>query len=492
MVGSATGAARAGDWVVSYETSSSPTVSEHGLVNKSEPGQEGWAYAYANSYAPYVTPGTITMPPNAKSRAFVTMTVKVSADWVSNPDEPNDRPPDKLYLVETASCSAGVPAHDLYSPTNRPIGVEVLTISNPVVETTRTSDDGRAKYSDGPPKITQYDNPERKTHFDLVTRTFTAEAVAIIPPVDHSDRDGQFIASGAGVNVGYSAYVYSKGVFLSREGAHHETIDADGNWHGDTIYSRRSSGSDAFWTSDGLNWQLFNAIRTGTWDYSKTTWTWQPAYSEANFYSNQWAMVHGGTYWYNGMLKGTPADSVSGTMTYTASDASDGGSATAKYFLKVHEPFKTKGTPISSRVIKNEHEVVGWATASYDGQPITLTYEIGYGWTVGISFGGNLKASEAAGLELGFDASYSRTYSGSRSLSITLNRGFRVRLMAGDYFKVYSGTSEAYDTGGSVGDVDWEVDVPDGDTVFLSPPEYVGDPNGGGQGGDGGIGRAPR
>jgi hypothetical protein len=99
----------------------------------------------------------------------------------------------------------------------------------------------------------------------------------------------------------YGVDIDTRGVTLTRDGAHGETIDSDGTVHGDTTFSYY----DESWTSSGdysvhhNNWQTFHPFFVGNWtrkwdpqqgDIEDVTWNWDPFATGDTQDTGNWSM----------------------------------------------------------------------------------------------------------------------------------------------------------------------------------------------------------
>jgi hypothetical protein len=137
----------------------------------------------------------------------------------------------------------------------------------------------------------------------------------------------------SGATVSATVSIDDRAVSIGRSGARGEITDSNGNKHGDTTYSYLriwDYGQDLM-----TNWQPFAGAYSGSWT-SSTSVAWSPAYSGATSTSNQVSMPFGSMNLGNGW-EGIPTGPNEYRITYTASDPTDGASASETYTLHLHD-----------------------------------------------------------------------------------------------------------------------------------------------------------
>jgi hypothetical protein len=220
----------------------------------------------------------------------------------------------------------------------------------------------------------------------------------------------------------------NRGVRLYRPGAIDEWVDAEGNTHGDTVYS-------VIQTNGGLhrtNYQHIHAVCEGFTPSAPATWQWNPPGGHIGLTTveDTWdctlqKMPTGSLYFNQNhpqQYVGEASGNTTLTINYKATDAFDGAEATAKYFLTLHDeaersgPDEVRNVLVEGIMWTGNSTTVVWGYAPQGSQEIATGTAKSSGW----SFGGGVDVSPAAWKEL---ASFNvgGEYSSSHEESVTQN-----------------------------------------------------------------------
>ncbi len=315
--------------------------------------------------------------------------------------------------------------------------------------------------------------------------------------------------SEAFVRWSFSVALTDRSVSISREGAHDEWTDDDGNTHGDTIrsYKRTDPLFGNTVTTPVVNWQQFDAVLSGSWhtkivmfDFNVNTvpdvsYQWQPAYSAATMFWNQWSQKFGQQNWlidhWNGSSGGPDPD----TMTYTATDNQDGISATAVYYLTRHDIYEEMSHHTDNTIEINERPAGSGNINNPSDKNMDVLggyYEVSGGWSLGINFQPDLDVDGWQLANLGLSLSYTYTVAtnaGQNCPGILLPPHTYTYLTIKDTYTRPWGTAYKWDAGGFAGEVafDFQVPRPAGYSLHMHEPISFNSNAPGGGGGSGGA-----
>lgn len=278
----------------------------------------------------------------------------------------------------------------------------------------------------------------------------------------------------------------SRGVTLHRDGAHGETVDADGTTHGDTIYSyladylpRTEEGFPS--TEDHKNWQVFHPYLTGSWSQRpminleagpNINWQWSPNESEDTWSMGKVSMHYRTFRTFNDAPQHQDT-SEERDITYTATDNQDGATATATYILTVHDPYEKY---IDNPPAPSRENIQRRGSISFTATPAALTgtsyFEQADSWGASISAAGPLDKWIADILGFRLDLSYSFTVNQGASVNLgPYQPGYGSWAETYDEYTTYTGTAKIYDAGGYCGTHDYYVKVPTGTGIQAHSPE---------------------
>ncbi len=298
-----------------------------------------------------------------------------------------------------------------------------------------------------------------------------------------------------------------RNVTISREGAHNEWTDDDGNTHGDTIRSYTANHDTMYGiTLSGIikNWQQFDAALSGSWNMKAVTtghgssqyvpdvaYTWQPQYSGATMFWNQWLQDMGQQIYDIDSFKGSTGSPTPDTMTYTVTDNQDGITATAVYYLKRHDVYEETSHQTEA-AYANERQAGSPAVYNRGDKPIEVPggyVEESGSHTIGVSVQPDALVGGWELKTLGLSIGYSYTYtvnSGQNAAPITLPPGTYTYAKLRDTYTRHWGTADQWDAGGFTGatSFDFMVPRPPGYEIYMAGPY----PTGSGEPGGGGLG----
>jgi hypothetical protein len=405
---------------------------------------------------------TSTIPATIQGQVTITTTLTWVGDGLPPPKTP-------VYLKETANTTV------YFGPNG-----------------SATADDGFGDPTPNPNDVvssgshlTQHDGSSGTI---TLIRTLTCSATGT---VGNQSGPGNG-TSGVGVMFNYSVAEDNRGVTLTRQGAHGETVDAEGNRHGDTLYSYYQStyGGDfgQVITQNIINWQYFTANVVGSWlqyldgttyPLLSFTWTWTPNESQDTWNNGIWSMPDGqlavditptGTTY-------TGSDSPqSQTITYTATSTTDGTQATATYYLTMHDPYET--------VTSQTANTYGTWT-NFPGMPQVPNYSnqtvsSGQGYveqSISVSFGVSIQPNITVGtfelgkLGLGANASFTYTINAGQTANpVQVPPNYYTILQYAGAYVEHTGTADVWDTGGPLGITSFDFLVPNGWGLRMMPP----------------------
>ncbi len=376
----------------------------------------------------------------------LTATVTTTFTWQPDPNNLND-PPTPLYVKETVNIVAR------YKATSADDGLGDATV---------ISSDNYSAQSQGTHLVQL-----GKTSPATLTRTLSGQC-------------------GYGeVQMAYEADVDSRAVVLHRDGAHGETVDADGTTHGDTIYSyladylpRTEEGFPS--TEDHKNWQVFHPYLTGSWSQRpminleagpNINWQWSPNESEDTWSMGKVSMHYRTFRTFNDAPQHQDT-SEERDITYTATDNQDGATATATYILTVHDPYEKY---IDNPPAPSRENIQRRGSISFTATPAALTgtsyFEQADSWGASISAAGPLDEWIADTLGFRLDLSYSFTVNQGASVNLgPYQPGYGSWAETYDEYTTYTGTAKIYDAGGYCGTHDYYVKVPTGTGIQAHSP----------------------
>jgi hypothetical protein len=342
-------------------------------------------------------------------------------------------------------------------------------------------------------KVGSFANPLTSFEISASPSAFTSGYVGtetvVHPYYGIFTRKGNVISSP--VSIGAGVKEDTRTVAIYRAWAVNETVDSEGNTHGHTTYSyvNKNVKSGDFYIGDieNPNWQPFNSQYNGFWNFGNTSspptevsWSWSPQYSGATKYTNSWLIPYGNQNNYNGSFIGhTQGDSGEKVMTYTATDPADGATATAKYYLTIHDPIEDKGAPQTEVIADNwqaaaSPAVFNYSTTAYvTTPPAYLEYAISH--TIGINFGGDIHLTGHKLSDIGVSANYSISFTynaGQTSFSIELPPRTYSYLEVADMYKRYWGKVNKWEPSGAFNEASYDFKVPEtpGYTIRMHPP----------------------
>lgn len=394
-------------------------------------------------------------------------TIMATIRWVKGDGvTPAANPPAKVYLLEDASASwSGTNGEGMWV-----IGEARNGLGHPCVART----DGRAGCTSSGRRLVQVDGSS-----GVITRSVDAVAIA-------SGSSDSTVGS-IDVSVSYSLTVDNRGVTLTRQGARGEVVDAEGNTHGHTTYSynllTRNPINPQPIVTPVWNWQQFSTAFIGDWsliwdensyrNIPDVSWSWNPQYSGATWEWNQWSMPFGsqnkveGSYGLSWKGRTGPTERV---LTYTATDNRKGGTATAKYYLTIHDHYEQK-TYQRTDTFENWRQ----CSANIVG-PSSGSGYVEYAYTVGMSASGGGAAGEWIADLLGIDLSieWSGNVNTGASINLTVKVGEYTYMEVGDHYIYHDGTVDVWDEAGYVGEEAYHVrEVPANENNRIGYREHL-------------------
>lgn len=221
----------------------------------------------------------------------------------------------------------------------------------------------------------------------------------------------------------------------------------DGTMYGDTIYSYNTHQDGAYNNSPNVNWCNFTPNFSGNWHWktgqdhlgqtvlvpnvvNPNTWGWSPSESEDNWDYGVCSMPLAANYaLINGYPKGQDASTIYSVI-YTATDNTDGATASARYVMTVHDPYE-KSFPDHTQDMTddaNEKQLGTYGPqAPFNGSPISASVTTENPWSVKVKASGEIPLPWIGGA-LGVDVEKSVTDDDKIGVSCSDNH-----TRAGDY-----------------------------------------------------------
>ena len=305
-----------------------------------------------------------------------------------------------------------------------------------------------------------------------VNKTLAAHISASNP--QNSTSTGGVYAGGK-----VAGFVDTRGVTLSRVGAHGETFDGDGTVHGDTTYSYVEQDADNNSISR-INWQVFHpsfspgfSTKQGVdyGGYSVTvpdvSWTWDPWESDNTWDQGNWSMIVGtmvlDDYAYSktpGDWRGQTDSPVTKVITYKATDNHDGAEADASYVLTLHDILEVK-TDNQENVKRNPRKVGDRITKTSPGQICKITVITAVSYGVKLTWTDIFGEWAAVWLKLNLELNYTGTTSVGWTVDVTdLANNESTYPECVDLYTHHYGVEDQYDSGGYLGPVNYSLFVP--------------------------------
>ncbi len=281
-----------GDWSPKQSATDSQTQP---LIGQGVPGLY---------YPPYITNDP---KPDAVCSLFATATVDVILEWVPSfgaPDPPQSEQ-QKIYVKITSSASASADWTSGHSPS------VTLTADNGMAGA--ITGDAKFNSSGGVRLVQAAVSRGADGKWRANAGSYTLSAKAEVQPYRYQVYFNSYgyIWEKAQVGLNLAAEKDTRAVAISRRGARSETTDAEGNKHGDTIYSYYATVFSPYGAQTGpmKNWQEFDASFIGNWSYTDAygfggsqtipdvSWLWSPGYSGATWEWNKWLVSYGSQNW---------------------------------------------------------------------------------------------------------------------------------------------------------------------------------------------------
>ena len=168
-------------------------------------------------------------------------------------------------------------------------------------------------------------------------------------------------------------------------------------------------------------------------------------------------------------------------QSYTATDNTDGATATSQYYLTKHSPRETAHANPDTNDREDVTRPPGapWGY-SQNGDDISVYLENSYSWTAGVDLSTEIDVSVWKAKVLGIDLNLSFTYTVNHGISITAHSvpaGFGTYLEVFTVYTYHTGTVREWDQAGFVGISPYSIKVPNGSGIQYHYP-YISLPNG--------------
>ncbi len=155
--------------------------------------------------------------------------------------------------------------------------------------------------------------------------------------------------------------------------------------------------------------------------------------------------------------------------------------ATANYFLTIHEPreWENDGVQVHNDPAVPLDNPQHWVVAQYDNQALTLYVEHSTSITLGVTFGGDIPLASERVFSLGLEYSYNWTINSGQQIAVEpLKKGWGTYAVETNTYDDHSGYATKWDAAGLVQrSVYYWFRVPRGDFLGYAKPE---DRSGGG------------
>lgn len=414
--------------------------------------------------------------------------VTATFTWVADPNTPN-QPPTPLYVKETGSVAA-------YSSRNSAADDGLGDAAQIATETGY----------DGSTYISAW------SHGSHLVQKGTQSPVTITRHVSGS-------AVRARVTLSYKAEVDSRAVTLGTSSATFhkdpntglrvpDIPDPDSTLELTSIYSHHASttgnmglgGGTATVGEDFINWIDFSPSFVGDWHWQSATdsagnpilapdilnpdtWSWSPNESEDTWDFGKWSMPFGNISYQDGQAQGQPTGSQTKSITYNATDNTDGATGTAKASVTLHDEWENAHPDTPATTLNEKRTYApGYAGVSNNTgvkqtSPPTMTGTINASLTLGFNFSPSFEVSWAKILGIAVNAS--GNVGASLSISVPgplLDPGYAAYPFVLTTWQTDNYLVDNYTTAGYAGAVPQSVDDPNSvtNTISWTEPLRIG------------------
>ncbi len=286
--------------------------------------------------------------------------------------------------------------------------------------------------------------------------------------------------------------------------------DPDGTLELTSIYSHHASttgnmglgGGTATIGEDFINWINFSPSFTGDWHWKSATdsagnpilapdvldpdtWSWSPSESEDTWAFGKWSMPWGNISYQDGQAQGQPTGSQTKSITYNATDNTDGATGTAKANVTLHDEWENAqpDTPATTLHMNRTYAPGNAGVSNNTGvkqtSPPTMTGSINASVTLGFNFSPSFEVGWAK--ILGIAVNTSGTVGATLSISVPgplLDPGYAAYPFVLTTWQTDNYLVDNYTAAGYAGAVPQSVDDPNSvtNTISWTPPMLIGQP----------------
>ncbi len=418
-------------------------------------------------------------------------TVTATFTWVPDPNNPSEEPT-PLSVKEGADVSAGT---DGTHPANADDGLG----DAPIITT--------SEYSSMANSHGRHVSQQGKQSPVVITRTLSGQCINGVLLMDYeASIDSRTLTIGCVTNAKVP----------SLDAGGNATIDANGDQNfqaaphplsdgeGDTIYSYNdiTTGGEGL-TSPVTTRLSFTPKFGGDWHWKQTfdhegnatdgpdvvnpaTWSWSPNESEDTWNYGKWSAPFAQNFCYlDGEPQGTDG-TTSKTITYSATDNTDGTSATASIDMQVHDPYEANYPDHITHSAENPRAVSATAISpgTPAGGPVTIQLNVSQSVTYNLTVSVVGPLSEWVANLLG--VSLSGSVGGSTTIGYTIPapdvpQNYGTYAVAYDLYDNHVGKADQWGAGGYVGTVPYNIKVGNPSGVAIKPftPYFPVSVNGG-------------
>ncbi len=207
-----------------------------------------------------------------------------------------------------------------------------------------------------------------------------------------------------------------------------DVADSDGTWEMTSVYSRHNyhSNTDSGAPADApfINWIEFTPNFVGSWHFP-VSWAWKPSDSGDDWNYGRVSMGFGQIYYWDGEAGGQLTGNQTYHVSYTATDNTDGASATAYAKIALHDEWESKqnANPATTLNQKIYYFDAGGIKAGVENDtstkftaPPTWTPTLNASLTLGFKFSPSFGVSWAK--VLGIEVNVAGTVGGSVGVSV--------------------------------------------------------------------------
>ena len=414
-------------------------------------------------------------------------TIKSTFTWVPDPNTPNATPT-PLYIKETATMIA---AESSKSTADDGLGDAAL-----IYTSTYNGVDYNSASSQGSHLVQKGTNSPV-----TITRSLSAQSVRTQLQMSYQAQ-----TDTRALTLGTSSATFHKD---QNTGLRVPDIpDPDSTLELTSIYSHHASttgnmglgGGTATVGEDFINWIDFSPSFVGDWHWQSATdsagnpilapdilnpdtWSWSPNESEDTWAFGKWSMPFGNISYQDGQAQGQPTGSQTKSITYNATDNTDGATGTAKASVTLHDEWENAHPDTPATTLNEKRTYApGYAGVSNNTgvkqtSPPTMTGTINASVTLGFNFSPSFEVSWAKILGIAVNAS--GNVGASLSISVPgplLDPGYAAYPFVLTTWQTDNYLVDNYTTAGYAGAVPQSVDDPNSvtNTISWTEPLRIG------------------